>query len=241
MDEIVLSQMIRIEDRHWWYLARRQIVEAMIAHTALAGAEILDMGCGGGGNCPMLARFGRVRGVEMDPDARTAAESRRICEVADGYLPDRIPYGADRFDLVTLLDVLEHVPEDGASVRRLAERLNPGGRVVVTVPAYMFLWRKQDELNRHQRRYTLRRLEAVFAGTGLRVEHATYYNVLLFPLIAGIILGNKLLGREQADDNRIPPAPVNWALRKILALERWVVPRLRLPFGASVLLVARKD
>lgn len=241
MDEIVLSQMIRIEDRHWWYLARRQIVEAMIARTALRDAEILDMGCGGGGNSPMLMRFGRVRGVEMDPEARAAAESRRTCEVADGYLPDRIPYGSDRFDLVTLLDVLEHVPEDGASVRRLAERLNQGGRVVVTVPAYMFLWRKQDDLNRHQRRYTLRRLEAVFTNNGLRVEHATYYNVLLFPLMAGIILGNKLLGREQADDNRIPSPLVNWTLWKVLAFERWLVPRLRFPFGASVLLVARKE
>jgi len=241
MDEIVLSQMIRIEDRHWWYLARRQIVEAMIARTGLGGTEILDMGCGGGGNGPMLARFGRVRAVEMDPAARAAAESRRVCEVADGHLPDNIPYGADRFDLVTLLDVLEHVREDAASVRRLAERLNPGGRIVVTVPAYMFLWRKQDELNQHQRRYTLPQLKAVFADSGLRVEHATYYNVLLFPLIAGIILGNKWLGREQADDNRIPSGPVNWALWKVLALERWLVPRLWFPFGASILLVARKD
>lgn len=241
MDEIVLSQMIRIEDRHWWYLARREIVGAMIIHTKLSNAEILDMGCGGGGNIPMLMRFGRVRGVEMDPEARAAAESRRTCEVADGYLPDHIPYGTDRFDLVALLDVLEHVPEDGASVRRLLERLNPGGRVVVTVPAYMFLWRKQDDLNRHQRRYTLRQLEAVFRDNGFCVEHATYYNVMLFPLMAGIILGNKLLGREQADDNRIPSAPVNWALWKILAFERWLVPRFRFPFGASVLLVARKQ
>lgn len=241
MDEIVLSQMIGIEDRHWWYLARRRIVEAMIARTVLGGTEILDMGCGGGGNCPMLARFGRVRGVEMDPAARAAAESRRICEVADGFLPEGIPFGTDRFDLVTLLDVLEHVPEDGLSVRRLAERLNPGGLIVATVPAHMFLWRKQDELNRHQRRYTRRQLESVFTGNGFRVEHATYYNVLLFPLIAGIILGNKWLGREQADDNRIPPAPVNWVLWKVLALERWLVPRLCFPFGASILLVARKD
>ena len=240
MDEVVLAQMLTIEDRHWWYLARRQIVEAMIARTGLNGAEILDMGCGGGGNCPMLARFGRVRGVEMDPEARAAAGSRRSCEVADGDLPDRIPYGMDQFDLVTLLDVLEHVAEDVTSVHRLAERLKPGGRIVVTVPAYMFLWRKQDDLNRHQRRYTLRRLKAVFTANDLRVEHATYYNVLLFPLIAAIILGNKLLGREQSDDNRIPSAPVNWMLWKILALERWLVPFLRLPFGASVLLVARK-
>ena len=240
MDEIVLSQMIRIEDRHWWYLARRQIVEATIARTGLHDAEILDMGCGGGGNSPMLARFGRVRGVEMDPEARAVAESRRTCPVVDGFLPDQVPFGQDRFDLVTLLDVLEHVLTDGASVRRLAERLNAGGRIVVTVPAYMFLWRKQDDLNRHQRRYTLRRLMAVFTENGMQVEHATYYNILLFPLIAAIILGNNLLGREQADDNQIPSAPVNWLLWKILAVERFFVPRCRFPFGASILLVARK-
>ena len=240
MDEIVLAQMLRIEDRHWWYLARRQIVEAMLARTGLGTAEILDMGCGGGGNTRMLARFGRVRGVEMDPEARAAAKSRQTCEVVDGHLPDQIPYGEDRFDLVALLDVLEHVKDDVTSVGRLAARLNAGGHFVVTVPAYMFLWRKQDDLNRHQRRYTLRRLEQLFVDSGLQVEHATYYNVLLFPLVAGIILGNKLLGREQADDNRIPSAPVNWILWKILAIERWLAPRWKCPFGASVLLVARK-
>ncbi len=232
--------MIRIEDQHWWYFGRRRIVEAMLARLAVQEAEILDMGCGGGGNLGMLARFGRVRGVEMDPGARAVAESRQACLVVDGQLPDQIPFGSEQFDLVTLLDVLEHVADDSGSVRRLAERLKPGGRIVVTVPAYMFLWRKQDDLNHHHRRYTRRHLRELFLGNGLQVEHVTHYNVLLFPLIAGIILTNKLLRWEQAGDNRIPPRLINRLLGWILAVEHKLVPFSQLPFGASILLVARK-
>ena len=188
----------------------------------------------------MLAEFGPVRAVEMDAAGREMAATRHAC-VVNGWLPDGLPYpNEQRFARVALLDVLEHVPDDVAGLRRVRDLLPPGGQVVITVPAHQWLWRKQDELNHHFRRYTRAELCRRIEGAGLEVVHASYYNVLLFPIIAGIILGNKWLGRVQDDDNRIPGRWLNAGLEWILTLERYVLPWVSSPLGASVILIARQ-
>lgn len=240
MDRLVLDQMLDIEDRHWWYCARRRVIQAVLRRFAAPAGEVLEIGCGGGGNLAMLSEFGAVRGVEMDEDARAAAGLRHGL-VVNGWLPDGLPFSPDeRFARVALLDVLEHVPDDRGALRRIRDLLVPGGQLVVTVPAYTWLWRRQDDLNHHQRRYTRPDLRAKVLAAGLEVVHASYYNTLLFPLIAGTILGNRCIGREQKDDNLVPAPTINTLLTRVFGAERHLVPSWQLPFGASLITVARR-
>ena len=131
--------------------------------------RILEAGCGTGGNLAMLARFGRVSAFEPDGDARHAARAKSTADIRDGRLPDQVPFQPETFDLVAMLDVLEHIDDDVAGLRALCATLQRGGQVLVTVPAFPFLWSRHDELHHHKRRYRKRGLVAAAEAAGLEV------------------------------------------------------------------------
>ena len=188
----------------------------------------------------MLSEFGRVQAVELDDAARAAAELRRG-PVSKGWLPDGLPYGSgEKFARVALLDVIEHVADEEAALRRVHELLVPGGQVVISTPAYEWLWREQDDLNHHYRRHTKGSLCERLEGAGFETLLASYYNTLLFPVLAGTILANRAIGRAQNGDNRVPAAWLNAALKTIMGWERHIVPNVTLPFGGSLIVVARR-
>jgi SAM-dependent methyltransferase len=228
----------RCEDEHWWFAARRAILSAVLERHPGSGTRrrILEVGCGSGGNLGMLAGHGEVFAVESDAQARLRAAARGIARVEAGALPARLPFDGLTFDLVAALDVLEHVADDRAALTALREKVSPGGMLLLTVPAFMWLWSRHDELSHHCRRYSLPGLSELVRSTGFEVTHASYFNTLLFaPGVGHIKLGN-LLHSGAIDALRIPPAPVNALLREIFALERFLVPRVSLPFGISILL-----
>lgn len=236
------AQMRELEDRHWWFTGRRRIVAAVIRRLRLpADARLLDAGCGTGGNLPMLAGFGEVVGAEYDAGAAVLARARGVCEVVRAGLPGGMPFVAGRFDLITLLDVLEHIDDDAASLRTLAGLLAPGGHLLITVPAFPFLWGPHDEAHHHKRRYRASGLRQTVEGAGLKLAWQSYYNSGLFPAVAAVRLLRKLLpvggaGSELA----LPPAPINALLEGLFAAERHLLGRVRLPFGVSLIAVARK-
>ena len=239
----VFRQMAEVQDRHWWFVARRRIIDAIVRSLRLpTDARLLELGCGTGANLAMLARHGQLQAMEYDADARAVASRLGHCPVDAGGLPDHLPYPPDRFDLVCLLDVLEHVADDAASLAAVARLLRPGGRVLLTVPAYAWLWSAHDVSHHHHRRYTRSQLVALAQASGLQVERAGYFNTLLFPLVAGVRLATRLIGRDggEGSDARLPGAPLNALLQAVFALERHVVPRWPLPFGVSAVAVLRR-
>jgi SAM-dependent methyltransferase len=234
--------MASIEADHWWFAARRAIAERVIGQLGLPpDASILDAGCGTGGNLAMLSRHGRVDAMELDDQARHVANAKGIARVVSGRLPDALPYPQEHFDLIALLDVLEHVEDDRSSVRALASLLKPGGHLLISVPAFPFLWSAHDAVHHHKRRYYLGELKRTLGDAGLEVTYASYFNTVLFPLIFGVRQLGKLRARKpESGDLTLPRPLINRLLFAVFSSERFVLGRWSLPFGVSALAVARK-
>jgi SAM-dependent methyltransferase len=208
MDAELERRTLAAEDGHWWYRGRRAIVLDAVRRALAEGASrprILDAGCGGGAVLAELALLGPAVGLEPSPASRERALARGVAEVVDGDLA-RLPFADREFDLVTALDVLEHLDDDRGALAELRRVVRPGGALVVTVPAHPRLWSSHDELNHHRRRYTSGTLRAVAAGGGWEVDRLTHFNSLLLPVAA---VARRL---DRGDGLEIPPAPLNRAL-----------------------------
>ena len=239
MDRAIYDRMAEIDGDHWWFSGRRKIIDRLIRDQVPlpAGAHILEMGCGTGSNIALLQRFGHVDAVEPDDPARALASERSGVAVKGGLLPDGVDLADGRYDLIAMLDVLEHIPGDLEALTALRPKLAAGGRILVTVPASPWLWSAHDVAHHHHRRYTAATLAGVFAAAGYQVRHLTHFNAALFPLIVAARAAGKLLKREGGDD-AIPPRPINAMLERLFAAERHWVGRRTLPFGVSLAIVA---
>ncbi|SHH85634.1 class I SAM-dependent methyltransferase [Cognatishimia maritima] len=235
MDRGVYDRMNALEAEHWWFVARRRIIETAIRQFVPLGPSprILEAGVGTGGNIAMLQQFGDLQGFEFDAPARDMATAKTGLSVPYGALPDDIPFSDGRFDLICLFDVLEHVEPDAESLAALAQKLAPGGRIFVTVPAYPWLWSEHDVSHHHFRRYTRKSLAQAAQSAGLTVERFFNFNVFLMPLILGVRLVKRLLGSKASDD--VMPGPgLNRVLGRVFAAERHLIGRTPMPAGVSL-------
>jgi SAM-dependent methyltransferase len=241
MDRIVYDRMAELDGRHWWYRARRDILADLIARKIRLpeDARILEVGCGTGHNLEMLQRFGRADGIEIDPAAREFAEQRLGRPIGSAPLPEVAGVEEGAYDLVALLDVLEHVEEDQAALESLAKKLKPGGRILITVPAHPWMWSAHDEVNHHKRRYTRKTLRAAIEQAGLRVELLSWFNSLLFPLAAASRVAGRLTGSKDSGD-KLPPKPVNSLFETVFRWERYALGRLPLPPGVSLVAIVSR-
>jgi len=230
------------EATHWWFLARRELIRRQVARAAAERGfpdrplRLLDYGCGTGFDLPLLAEFGTALGADLSTD--TALEFRRPgpAPILDAER-DLDPY-AGTFDVVTAFDVLEHLADDAAGLARLRSLLVPGGQLVLTVPAYDFLWSGEDVVSAHHRRYTRRLLERVCRAAGLDVLFVSYFNLALLPAMAAVVWAHRLFDRNWASRSNVQPMPgwLNRCFEAVSAFETRRVgdERLRLPAGASL-------
>jgi SAM-dependent methyltransferase len=228
------------EDRHWWFRGRRAVVEALLAHTALpAEPRILDAGCGTGGNLLRYSRLGEATGVDPSREAVRFCRERGLDSVEQAGV-EELPFADDSFDLIVATDVIEHVAAEQEALRELRRVALPGGALLLTVPAYMWLWSAEDEKLHHKRRYTRRRLCEAVAQAGWEPRLATYFNSLLLPAIALARLAPRRSDGDKTDLQRTPAA-LDGPLALPMRFEaRLIRGGLRLPAGVSVGIVCRK-
>jgi SAM-dependent methyltransferase len=251
MDEQYERRTLELEDQHWWYRGRRAIVRDAVASLALpADSRILDAGCGSGRNMVELTAFGTVYGIDIAPYSVDQARSRGLANVTLGSLTE-MPYDEGSFDLITSLDVIEHIEDDVAVLRELLRVAKPGGTLLVTVPAYPALWGSHDVVNHHKRRYTRPMLLTAATTSGWEPVRTTFFNsLLLAPAGAYRIAERVLRGSTVADTGSAngatqfdaTPPWANAALERALLAEAAFLRngRRRLPFGLSLMAIFRK-
>jgi SAM-dependent methyltransferase len=236
--------MYEVEGKHWWFIGRRKIiasfVERICRDLGKRKPRILDVGCGTGANLQMLSNFGIAEGVDVSIEALDFCRARGLATVKQGAA-EALPYEDASFDLVTGLDVVEHLDDDVAGLKEMRRVLRPRGRALLFVPAFMFLWGVQDDISHHRRRYTRRDLKERLSAAGLTVERATYANITFFlPILIGRVI-MRLTGLRPASENNITIGALNGLLGWILGAESWWLRRMNFPFGVSIICVARRD
>lgn len=255
------SIMNEVEKRHWWFVGRRRIIESFLKRLCRdtdrvdgvtanfanpaesrgpgVSLKILDVGCGTGANLEMLSQFGEAEGVDVSAEALAFCRARGLENVKQGEA-ESLPYEDSAFDLVTGLDVVEHLDDDLAGLKEMRRVLGGEGRVLLFVPAFMFLWGVQDDISNHRRRYTLAGLKQVVTAAGFEVERATYVNISFF---APILLGRLLMratGFRPASENNLTIGALNGLLGRVLGAESSILRHVNFPFGVSVICVARR-
>jgi len=239
-----LEKMFRLEENYWWFVARRELALIIIKRfLGKRGAlSMLDVGCGTGATLGRLTALGSAVGLDYAPEALALCRRRTRARLVRGDA-EQLPFADGTFDLVTALDVMEHLDRDEAAVKEMARVLRPGGLAVLTVPACPLLWSEHDEALDHRRRYLGLPLGRLLRRAGFRVELLSYAILHLFP----VILVFRLLQRWLRGDRRRPatalialPSPLNRLLILLLRLESRLLIRLPLPFGVSLVAVARR-
>jgi len=238
MERAVFDRMAEQDAVHWWYVARRAILSNIIQRHVKPpkDARILEIGCGTGHNFGMLGAFGMVDGLEIDAPARAIASQRLGRPVGTAPLPELTGIPDGHYDLIALLDVLEHIEGDRAALASIRTKLKPGGKLLVAVPANPWMWSAHDVVHHHHRRYSKAALLRVFTEAGLKVDMVSHFNSLLFPVAAAVRIVGKATKKQEADD-AMPSAMLNWLFTGIFGLERHLVGRVPMPFGVSLVAV----
>jgi SAM-dependent methyltransferase len=235
--------LYQVEETHWWYVGRRRIIQSLVEKicTTLKNStpRILDVGCGTGANLKMLAAYGRTEGVDISPQAVEFCRERGLDSVKVGAI-EHLPYENDSFELVTALDVVEHLDDDLAGLQEMRRVLSRDGRLLLFVPAFMFLWGVQDDVSNHRRRYTLPRLLTAVEAAGFSIEWASYANISFFLPVLLVRSVMRWLGLRPATEYGINISLMNGTFSRLFAAERFILSRGRLPFGVSAVCIARR-
>jgi ubiquinone/menaquinone biosynthesis C-methylase UbiE len=235
--------MFEIETSYWWFVARRRLLSEVVAGLRRDPGKtvFLDVGCGTGLNCAVLSKFGKVFGADSSPQALAFGDSRHIENLVLSKAED-LQFPDEMFDVLTAMDVLEHTDNDLTALKEMWRVTKPGGTLIVTVPAYGFLWSEHDEALQHRRRYSAHELRNKLTNAGFVVQRSTYFiTTMFFPIFFMRIWQNLTKTSLEAKTSHVIfPKWLNSLLVGILDIERVYLRWSNLPFGVTILAVARK-
>ncbi len=253
MEQFLYEDLYKQEDKHWWHLAKRaavvELIERLLRRSAPRNdksrtgqdgrVKILDLGCGTGKNMEVLSQFGETFGVDMSPDALKFCKKRGIKNVKLGS-SYKTGFEKSYFDLITLLDVLEHT-DDNKTLAEISRILDKNGLLIINVPAFQWLWSKWDEVLHHKRRYSKKTLVTVLKKNGFKVVKISYlFSFLVLPTLVLRLIKSKLSKKEYSSDFNYSNSTLFLILSVISWIERRVMFNFPIPFGTSLICVARK-
>ncbi|CCO09090.1 class I SAM-dependent methyltransferase [Desulforamulus hydrothermalis] len=240
MNQVIYLNMIEQEKSHWWYKGRREIIGQVIKPYLQPAMKILDAGCGAGGNMEYMLKYGSVVGVDIAPEMVKHCRKKGLSAYCESITA--LPFADHVFDLVICLDVLEHLADERAALAELTRVVRPGGVVVVSVPAFNWLWGEHDILNNHYRRYNYGQLNRLVKEFPLSIERTTYFNFFLLPIVWAVRqFKNSLPGfLNKRTDLYLGSGRLNRLFYQVLKIEQLILVFCNLPVGVSQVLVARK-
>ena len=240
MEEQLYRKFYEVEKRHWWFVARQRILTDILQRLDFSrSAQILDVGCGAGAILESFSKNFDAYGTDTSPLSIELCHQRGLRNVFQCMLDD-FPRPEMRFDLISLLDVIEHIEDDQRVLRQARDYLKPGGFILITVPAYRWLWSRHDDLNHHQRRYVKSELAERLTSTGFAIQMLSYYNTVLFPIALASRVTQNILKSQTDPTLEIPHPLLNSLFTAIFAAERYWLRRATFPFGLSLVALARK-
>jgi len=246
VDKAEYELVREVQDTHWWWLGRKRIIETLIEKNIKHSKKlsIADIGCGFGGNISMLRQYGDVTALELNKEAISQITYKWGDSVKTivWKSPEAI---AEKFDLMLLADVLEHIPNNIEAIEWIYEHLNDGGYCILTVPAHMFFWSDMDDVVHHYQRYGRNNFLSPFVNK-FHIVYFSFYNMILFPVKVAFVFINKAIRlifpkRKKRSYNDVPPRIINSLFKRTLYIEAWMVKYgISLPFGVSMVLLVKK-
>jgi len=238
-----ISQLSEFEEDYWWNTGRKKIVCDLIKEQIkdIKNLEILDVGCGTGGTSTAFLKFGNVTGTDFSSLALKFAKNKGLTNVVRSSVTS-IPFRSEKFDIITVLDVVEHVQEDKQVLKEIWRMLKPNGIVVVTVPAFQFLWSEHDIASMHVRRYNNSTIIKILKDSEFKIIRSSYFVSFLFPFIAAyrLLAKRKIKEPNPKCDLVKFPQPINNFFEKIMFFENRLLKKVNLPFGLSIVCIAKK-
>lgn len=245
MQDIEYDRMGHEERHYWWHKGKLHLARSIYKQhfKNKKNIKILEIGCGTGEVLNLLSQFGDAHGIDISPKAVEYCKNRGIEQVTMGDINNMdLSNHLNTFDFVLVLDVLEHIQDDVETLKRINTLLKPGGILLVTVPAYKFLWSNHDEALHHKRRYHSLELRTKLADTGFEIKKLSHYVATLFPPIAVVRFASNFIRRKAYAESTYVHVPdtLNNLFTKILEIESILINKMYLPFGTTLVAVAHK-
>lgn len=240
MQKYLYSDLYKLEEVHWWHRAKRELVGFFLKkYLPNQNNKILDVGCGTGKNLEAFSKFGQVWGIDNSLDAIAFCKKRGFKNVTLGNI-EKKPYGRGSFDAVTALDVLEHV-DDSKALKEINRILNQEGVLIVTVPAFEWLWSKWDEVLHHKRRYTEKTLKRILKNNGFKIIRISYaYSFLTLPALVVRNIKKIFYKDYYPSDFQLNGKMINNIFNTLASIERIFIINFKIPFGTSLVAVTKK-
>lgn len=241
MQKYLYKDLYDLEELHWWHKAKRNLVSFFLDQNLNSKAsKILDVGCGTGKNLEAFSEYGVVHGIDNSIDAISFCRKRGLKDVTLGSI-EKMPYEGNSFDAVTVLDVLEHV-DDFKALKEIKRILKKEGVLIITVPAFTWLWSRWDEVLYHKRRYSEITLTGVLESSGFKIIKTSYaYSFLVLPALIIRSAKKMFYKNYYPSDFQLSNRVINYLLSILADIEKIFIIKFKIPFGTSLVVVAKKD